>query len=196
MPSANCHADWLIPAVKMGLWPATAPGFLGTWFDFAVYGPEGQSSPFRYVLGQESRGRDGWANFLMLNPSTATHLQMDATVRRCARFAAEWGRNWVVTNLYAFRSTDPKALKTTSDPVGPLNDKIIRMVAEQCDLTICAWGANGTERGKDVIESLVSRIGFGPKLHHLGPRNNDGSPKHPLYLSKSEMPRPLWENHQ
>jgi hypothetical protein len=47
-----------------------------------------------------------------LNPSTADETHDDRTVRRCMGFAGDWGFDALcVTNLFAFRATDPRAMK-------------------------------------------------------------------------------------
>jgi hypothetical protein len=60
--------------------------------------------------------------FVMLNPSTADQLVDDPTIRRCIAFALRWNCGTLqVVNLFAARSTDPKALDGLTDPVGPDN---------------------------------------------------------------------------
>lgn len=62
----------------------------------------------------------GAVNFVMLNPSTADAEQDDPTIRRCLGYAFRWGfARLIVTNLYALRSTDPRALWEHPDPIGP-----------------------------------------------------------------------------
>ena len=63
----------------------------------------------------------------MLNPSTATEVQNDPTVERCERRARALGFGaFRVTNIFAFRATDPKVMRAEADPVGPANDAAIR----------------------------------------------------------------------
>ena len=53
-----------------------------------------------------------------LNPSTADHIQDDPTNRRIADFSRRWGYGgYVLGNLFAYRSPDPKALKQARDPI-------------------------------------------------------------------------------
>ena len=65
--------------------------------------------------------------WIMLNPSTADAFAEDPTIRRCLIFAHREGCGGLtVVNLFALRSTDPKALTRHPDPVGPANDTFIR----------------------------------------------------------------------
>ena len=50
-----------------------------------------------------------YAMFIGLNPSTADETQDDPTVRRCIRYAQSWGYGALyMTNIFAFRATDPR----------------------------------------------------------------------------------------
>jgi hypothetical protein len=127
--------------------------------------------------------------FIMLNPSTADETLNDPTIRRCIGFAKGWGfRHLAIGNLFALRSTDPRALYSTPHPEGPDNDRHINAMAEEADLVIAAWGVHGAlrDRGAIVRGRLHAR---GVDLHHLG-LTKDGHPKHPLYLAGSTKPTP------
>jgi len=72
---------------------------------------------FRYSLWHQW-GDDslGYAMFIGLNPSTADETLDDPTVRRCINFARDWGYGALcMTNLFAFRSTDPSVMKAHPD---------------------------------------------------------------------------------
>jgi hypothetical protein len=144
---------------------------------------------YRYLLTREwSIGRK--ALFIMLNPSTATEMQNDPTVERCERRARTLGfAGFRVTNIFAFRATDPKVMRAQADPVGPFNDQAIAESAAWADQIICAWGSHGTHlaRGQAVTDVLRST---GKPLYHLG-LTKDGAPKHPLYIAYTVQPA-LW----
>ncbi len=56
---------------------------------------------------------------------------MNPTIRRCIGFAKAWGlRGLIVGNLFALRSTDPKALYDHPDPIGPDNAQHILAIAK------------------------------------------------------------------
>jgi hypothetical protein len=130
------------------------------------------------------------ALFVMLNPSTATEIQNDPTVERCERRARALGYGaFRVTNIFAFRATDPKVMRAVADPIGPDNDAAIRESALWADRIICAWGNHGLHLGRgDQVTSLLR--GTGAPLFHLG-LTGQGQPKHPLYIGYDQQPC-LW----
>lgn len=77
--------------------------------------------------------------FVMLNPSKATELQNDPTVERCERRARALGFGaFRVTNIFAWRDTDPRAMRRAADPVGPANDNSLLAAAAWADQIIAA----------------------------------------------------------
>ena len=125
--------------------------------------------------------------FIGLNPSTADETNDDPTVRRCIQFAKDFGGGrLVMTNIFAFRSTDPKAMLThPGDVVGPENDAALVGSAHPAQLIICAWGKHGAHQGRG--EAVRERIAAVRPLHCLR-FNSDGSPAHPLYLPAKLRP--------
>lgn len=151
----------------------------------AVYSDCGR---YRYSLTR------GWAPtgrilFLMLNPSTATELRNDPTVERCERRARtlRYG-GFRVANLFAFRATDPRELRTQVDPIGPDNDQAIDEAVRWSATVVCAWGADGRylDRAATVAERLRA---LGAGLFHLG-LTRTGQPRHPLYVPYARRPTP------
>ena len=119
------------------------------------------------------------AVFIGLNPSTADESEDDPTIRRCKRFASDWGcGGMVMLNLFAVRATDPKVMMKHSDPVGYTNDNVLRAYTLDVKVIVCAWGAHGGFQGRDkeVIDLLSDR-----ELKCLG-TTKDGKPRHPLYI--------------
>lgn len=148
---------------------------------------------YRYRLRRSFTGRvlEAPTNpvvFLMLNPSTADATEDDPTIRRCCGFARAWGHtDLLVSNLFALRSTDPDALLSHPDPVGPENNEVLAGLP-RCPI-ICAWGSHvaARERGKFVTAMLR---GSGDRLLCLG-LTKGGAPRHPLYLPASAVLRPF-----
>ena len=127
---------------------------------------------------------------MMLNPSTASALRNDPTVERCERRARSWGYGgFRVTNLFAWRATDPRNLKATPDPVGPENDAHLLRGTRWADRVFAAWGVHGSHRDR-ASEVLAELHGRGTALYHLG-LTRDGHPRHPLYVAYSTKPT-LW----
>ena len=128
--------------------------------------------------------------FLMLNPSTATESQNDPTVERCERRARALGfGSFCVTNIFAWRDTDPALMRAATDPIGPLNDQYIVQNALSHDQIVCAWGAHGNHLGRSTqVRALISSVNR--PLYHLG-KTKSGEPRHPLYISYSQQPV-LW----
>ncbi len=149
---------------------------------------------YRYTLSRVTSVKDGGTVlFIMLNPSTATAEEDDPTIRRCYKFAQDWGyTHLLVGNLFAYRATDPKEFQMVNDPVGPDNDQHLLAMARAADLIICAWGQMGESRrrGWKVLWVLnrmnKRREGYHLQIpiRHLGLTKN-GQPKHPLYLKKT-----------
>ncbi|MEM1004988.1 MAG: DUF1643 domain-containing protein [Pseudomonadota bacterium] len=142
---------------------------------------------YRYSLTRmwDPQGRK--ALFVMLNPSTATEVQNDPTVERCERRARALGFGaFQVTNIFAWRDTDPRKMRAAACPVGPENDRAILSGVDWADQVIAAWGTHGAhlERGP-AVETLLR--GTGQPLFHLG-LTKDGHPKHPLYIAYTQKP--------
>lgn len=115
--------------------------------------------------------------FIGLNPSTASEVMDDPTIRRVKRFAKDWGYGGVyMCNLFAFVSTKPENLLTCEDPLGD-NDEWLITIKRLCTDVLFAWGnfSEATERAKKVIEMFPQAVCLG--------FNKNGTPKHPLYVA-------------
>lgn len=146
---------------------------------------------YRYLLTRVWNPDGQRALFVMLNPSTATETQNDPTVERCERRARALGfGSFRVTNIFAFRATDPRDMRAEPDPVGPANDVAIsQSAAEWADRIICAWGTHGAHLGRgQQVETLLRATGH--PLYTLG-LTQGGQPKHPLYIGYDQQPQ-LW----
>jgi hypothetical protein len=119
----------------------------------------------------------------LLNPSTATELADDPTLRKCRKFARAWGYgSLVIGNVYAYRSTDPKGLWLPGvEPVGADNDEALRDIVMMCDRIVVGWGNHAeADRQADIIKIIRNADCFA--------HNADGSPKHPLYVKDVALP--------
>lgn len=142
---------------------------------------------WRYLLWRRWDRARPVANFLMLNPSTADEVKLDPTCSRARDYAERWGYGaLVVTNVFAWRATDPAQLKAARDPVGPANDRAIARAAREAAIVVCAWGNHGAHLGR--AEAVVRLLeGAGVQVHALRV-NGTGQPAHPLYLPGSLKP--------
>jgi len=163
----------------------------------AIFSPCGR---YRYWLTREWGPPGKVCTFVMLNPSTAGATQDDPTIRRCIGYAKRWGCvKLIVVNIFALRSTDPRALRTAScDPIGELNKEHIESAVEiagrqeDIDLrgpVVCAWGVHGSfmDHGETALGWIESALGKPPLALVV---TKDGHPAHPLYLRGDLTPVP------
>ena len=77
--------------------------------------------------------------FIGLNPSTADETIDDPTIRRCISFSKDWGYGALcMTNLFAFRATDPAVMKAHPEPVGEANDGTLVEFALSAGVVVAA----------------------------------------------------------
>jgi hypothetical protein len=126
--------------------------------------------------------------FIGLNPSTATHEKKDPTLGRVVGFAKQWGFGGVVmTNIFAWRDTDPFAMMDVDEPVGLENDEVLVGCAKSVAFIVAGWGVHGSHRGRgDQVRVMLEERGG--LLHHLG-LTKHGYPRHPLYLRDDSKPQ-------
>lgn len=123
--------------------------------------------------------------FFGVNPSTADAGMDDATVRKWIGFCKRWGAHrFIVGNVFAYRSTDVKALASVEDAFGPdIGDHTTEIISE-ADVLVPCWGNTDKVPPKlrfafDVL--LDALLSSGKPVRHFG-LTNSGDPKHPLML--------------
>ena len=132
--------------------------------------------------------------FGLLNPSIADGRQEDPTARRAMGYGRAWHCNELfILNPNALRSTDPKALYSAADPVGPDNEYWVRAVAsyiaERGGIFVCGWGNHGGWRDQDqVFLTWLRESGVTPCFLRM---TKEGHPAHPLYLPAHLKPQ-VW----
>ena len=100
----------------------------------------------------------------MLNPSTADELKLDPSCTRARNYAERWGYGGlIVTNIFGWRATDPKAMRSVKDPIGRGNDAAILRAAREAKLVVCAWGNHGEHlvavgRVHRLVVGVVERL--------------------------------------
>ena len=141
---------------------------------------------WRYSLWRRWAPGD-YAMFIGLNPSTADETQDDPTVRRCIRYAQSWGYGALyMTNIFAFRATDPRVMKRFDDPIGPKNDTALIRLSADAGIVIAAWGTHGEHLGRvDAVRRFLHRM-------HVLKLTKGGHPCHPLYL-KADLKPQHWD---
>lgn len=128
----------------------------------------------------------GLVLFVMLNPSIADSEVDDATVRRCMKFAYNWGFGGiVVVNLFAYRSTNPDKLLEVEDPVGQHNDLWISNAVFEAKRVVLAWGALPQKLSRMSI-STRARLQDEGLPACLG-KTKAGYPRHPLYVAGKQQ---------
>ena len=134
---------------------------------------------YRYALSRTWNGKKKTILFIGLNPSTADEKIDDPTIRRCINYAQNWGYgSLLMVNLFAYRATIPSELKNVKNPIGNDNDLHIIELSKKVDLSVAAWGNEGSllNRDKEIKKIL-------PNLMCLK-INKSGQPAHPLYQKK------------
>ena len=140
---------------------------------------------WRYKLSRRWPTAGAMVAFIGLNPSTADEINDDPTVRPCIGFARRWGFGGMyMLNVFGFRSTNPRALKTAADHVGPRNNAALLSTCCRCEMVVAWWGRWGGlfDRHRAVVE-LLGKV----PIHCLG-LTQGGQPKHPLYLRSTTAP--------
>lgn len=145
---------------------------------------------WRYMLWRRWDPSQDACVFIGLNPSTADETNDDPTIRRCIRYARDWGCGslWML-NIFAYRATDPNEMKAQGiNAVGPRNNEYLFHAVRQADISIAAWGVHGDflSRAQDV-KRLLSQ---GDMRLHVLKLTKHGHPAHPLYLRSDLLPCP------
>jgi hypothetical protein len=142
-------------------------------------------SLYRYRLERDVQHAGQVFAYFGINPSTADATLDDATVRKWRGFTLRnGGRRFIVGNVFAYRSTDPKALTRVDDPFGPDWQRHLAEIIAEADVLVPCWGAIG-KMPPDLqgapAQLLAHLIASGKPVLHFG-RTACGQPKHPLML--------------
>lgn len=116
--------------------------------------------------------------FIGLNPSTANATTDDPTIRRVIKFGADNGYGGIyMLNLFTLISPDPSYLKKSIiSPDLLANFHLEHHSGYPIKDRVFCWGSfkEAKERANEVIKMFPNALCLG--------QNQDGSPKHPLYL--------------
>ncbi|MCG8406707.1 MAG: DUF1643 domain-containing protein [Phycisphaerales bacterium] len=151
---------------------------------------------YRHALGRHWDQGLGYALFIGLNPSTADGQSDDPTIRRCMRFARDWGFGGLeMCNLFDWRATDPKRLPRKQIAVSDKNDPAMGCRAMKAGIVIACWGHVPWAR-KRIDEVQTERFAAfqretGNRVHCLG-LTKSGFPRHPLFVRADTKPVLFW----
>jgi hypothetical protein len=155
----------------------------------AVFSEDGPHGVHRFMLSRPIAPMLGSRPLVSigLNPSIADANRNDPTIRKEIGFAQRWDLHYYVKgNASSIVATDPKAMKRArklgSDNL-PNNDRwlaaMIELVRVHEGVFLAAWGQHIDRKRQMAIAAMLTAAGVTAKC--LG-TNDDGSPKHPLYL--------------
>ncbi len=131
---------------------------------------------YRFILWRVWDKTKDYIMFIGLNPSSANEYKDDPTIKRVQKMAYNWGYGGVyMLNLYPYITPHPKNL-ILNNKYFDANEKWINIVNEKCKDIVFAWGS--FKEAKNKSDRIISRYkGLALKI------NNDGSPRHPLYVN-------------
>ncbi len=153
---------------------------------------------YRYVLWRIWDARRALMGRDRLNPSIADAEIDDATIRVVTGRALRMGYGGVLmSNMFALRATNPLALRTADDPVGPLADQHLAAHIGRCDFVLAAWGDDAVFRTPRGINRERARAGAAVRpgrYQPLLPGSHQGRPAtppaaHPLRPSADALDR-------
>lgn len=124
--------------------------------------------------------------FIGVNPSTADASIDDQTVRKWRGFVRRWGgSSFSVANLFTWRATDVRELKTCVEPNrGEESEYHLRAVLSRADIIVPCWGSlvklDARKRPRaDAVAAMLSSLGKPVMCMGL---TRDANPKHPMML--------------
>ncbi len=149
----------------------------------------GDEKYVRYLL--ENKG-DNQLMVIGLNPSTASDLEPDNTMRRIMGYAQNNGFDgFIMINLYPQRSTNPKNLDSQlNEQRHNENLKIIRQIAKKVNSPTILLGFGSNIMRRSYLKACL--IDIVNELRDLNPQwkciklTKAGHPGHPLYLPKDK----------
>jgi hypothetical protein len=133
---------------------------------------------YRFALWRIWEYGKPMAMVIGLNPSTANEEKDDPTIRRLSSLLFNQGFGGMyMMNLFTYITAYPAELKKCSD-ANRMSIYWLGVVSKKSSSVIFAWGSfkEAKEQASGVIKLFPDALCFG--------KNNDGSPKHPLYLKK------------
>lgn len=123
--------------------------------------------------------------FVMLNPSTADASEDDRTLLKCIKFAQREGFGAVrIVNLFALRTPNPKDLAKDWQKAREHEADNLSVIEREAGSTaqiVVAWGQTPVHGMDQKVLRLLRKYN---DVYCLG-RNDNQTPKHPLYLKET-----------
>jgi hypothetical protein len=125
-----------------------------------------------------------YVQFIGLNPSTADNVKNDRTISKLMKLAGWWGYQWMLmTNLFAYRTKEPKEMKKhlgAKSPIGIDNFRHVVEKAKRAHMVVCCWGNDGAHLNQSgVMRAALAAAKVDLKCFKI---TATGEPQHPLYL--------------
>lgn len=127
-----------------------------------------------------------------LNPSTATDILSDRTIKRVEKLADELNfDSWMMLNLCSLIETNPSLLPATMSLQSADNNlaKVKEVLSLMQNPILCAaWGNGISDRPyfKNCLAAIARETNrVHGEWHSFGPLTKSGHPWHPLYLRKA-----------
>jgi hypothetical protein len=148
---------------------------------------------YRWSLSRRWDPNKNMLGWIMLNPSTADASVDDPTIRRCIRFARDWGYGGIiVTNLFPYRATDPSELRDVANLFGadayPAANAAAFDLILSCNLICVAWGSVSWEPAQIRARAVLHDLAAHKRLPVCLGMTADKSPRHPLYVRADAIP--------
>ena len=146
---------------------------------------------YRYRLERETERSGPAVAFIGVNPSTADASADDATIRKMRGFAQRWGYSrFIVGNLFAFRATDVKALRSAyGAPVDrrqqfALESAHLFSILSDAHLIVPCWGniRKVPKQLRPRIAEVLDLLTLAEKPTVCLGTTENGDPRHPLML--------------
>ncbi|MBI2657249.1 DUF1643 domain-containing protein [Candidatus Woesearchaeota archaeon] len=152
-----------------------------------------KDNKYRYVIGEESQNP---LFVLGINPSTATDVDFDTTIKKVKKFSLFNKFNgWIVLNIYPQRAKKPDKLDDSLNETQHIENikEITEIISRYKHPTIwAAWGNTILKRyylKKCLVEIKNSISMSKPNWISLGDKTQKNHPRHPSrlpYKSKKE----------
>lgn len=159
-----------------------------------------QNCEYRYSLDlqyvQHDTERTETVSVILKNPSSADTCAADTTIRRVEEYVYRHFRSaarLIILNLFAFRATFPRDLKTkitrdgTDSVIGIDNDAAIKSNVAESNHVILAWGAHSGIQSYEYRKRIEHVAGLlDPDQYcvwHIGSLTRDKYPRHALAWS-------------